>query len=330
MGAITMTFLPRLKSATFVSAVLVSISGCSTYPTPDDVARTSTFDIVQRVRCEAKAGMAKFRFDDAHARAIIEGTTIGYDFQFVIAETNDAEGGALSLFRPPLVAGNTRLTLDATASAERQRTNTRRVQFIEDLTELARARCAPGEIARNGLYPIAGSLAMDEVVSTYIGLEKLSDLKASNKQTREISFNDQKVALFADTLEFRTTLSVGAIPTLTLSAVGGRLKVTSASLNANANRSDTHTLVVALARDPNRDVDPKVVVARNLRQAMLDDGVVRDPRTETALAQKSAERRTRVLLEMKRIRNLKDDEKEAPRYLGEKLLEFLKPPPDGE
>ncbi len=74
---------------------------------------------------------------------------------------------------------------------------------------------------------------------------------------------------------------------------------------------------------------PKIVIARDLRKAMLDDGVVRDPRTETALAQKNAERRTRVLLEMKRIRNLKDDEKEAPRYLGEKLLEFLKPPAGG-
>ncbi len=95
MGAMAMTSMTRLKGAILASAILASISGCSTYPTPDDVARTSTFDIVQRVRCEAKAGLARFRFDDVHAQAIIAGTTIGYDFQFVINETNDTEAGAL-------------------------------------------------------------------------------------------------------------------------------------------------------------------------------------------------------------------------------------------
>jgi hypothetical protein len=324
-----MAHIPRLGMV--LSAALVFASGCSVYPAPDDVARSSTFDIVQRVRCEAKAGLGRFALGDAHAQSIIAGTTIGYDFQFEITEVNNADGGALTLTRPPLVSGNSTFTLNATGSALRRRTNTRNVQFIEDLTELARAPCSPREMRRNGLYPIAGSLGMDEVVSTYIGLEKLSDLKTPTKATgSKASFEDQKVALFADTLEFRTKLSVGANPVLTLSAVAGKLKVTSASLNATARRNDVHTLIVALARDPKKEIDPKVAIARTLRKAMLEDQVVREPRTETALAQKDAERRTRVLLELKRIRNLRDDEKEAPRHLGEKLLEFLKPPPGGE
>jgi hypothetical protein len=147
------------------------------YPQPDDVSRSSTFDIVQRVRCEAKAGLDRFAPDDAHAQKIIAGTTIGYDFNFTIIEHNDAENGELQLFRPPLLKGNTSLVLDVTGSATRLRQNIRAVQFIEDLSELAMARCGPQEKVRNGLYPITGSLGMDEIVSTYIGLEKLSDLK---------------------------------------------------------------------------------------------------------------------------------------------------------
>ena len=322
-----MAYNPRLGAV--VGAAVVLLSGCSVYPIPDDVARSSTFDIVQRVRCEAKAGLGQFAVDDLHARKIIANTTIGYDFQFVIAEVNDATGGALSLQRPPLVSGNTAFTLNADASVRRQRTNTRKVQFIEDLTELAAAQCSPRGYHRAGLYPIAGALGMDEVVSTYIGLEKLSDLKITSTGSK-VSFRDQKVALFADTLEFRTKLSAGVNPVLTLSAVAGKLKVTSASVTANASRTDNHTLIVALARDPDVNIDPKANLARDLRKAMLEDLVVREPRTETALAQKDAERRTRVLLELKRIRNLKDDEKEGARYLGEKLLEFLRPPAGGE
>jgi hypothetical protein len=117
---------------------------------------------------------------------------------------------------------------------------------------------------------------------------------------------------------------------LVLSALSGSLKVTNASVDASATRDDTHSLIVALGRDPKVDVDPKIAAARSLRRVLLSEGLVRDPRTETALAQRDAERRTRVLLELKRLRNLKNDEKEAPRYLGEKLLEFLRPPPGAE
>src|SRR5215470_14962341 len=77
------------------------LAGCSMHPLPENFPlnfpRASTFDVVQKVRCEAKAGLDRFnnsRHQD-HVRQIIEATSIGYDFSFVMTENNDATGGDL-------------------------------------------------------------------------------------------------------------------------------------------------------------------------------------------------------------------------------------------
>jgi hypothetical protein len=53
---------------------------------------------------------------------------------------------------------------------------------------------------------------------------------------------------------------------------------------------------------------------------------VREARTVRALVQRDSEAYTRVLIELQRLRNLEDDDREAPRLLGEKILEILRTP----
>jgi hypothetical protein len=204
---------------------------------------------------------------------------------------------------------------------------------------------------------------MDEVVSTYIRLEKLSDLKPKEKTPEheklvpEDLLGSTKSVLFADVLEFTTTLKAGATPVLTLTAVNGSLRLTNASVALTAKRRDAHFVIVALARDKSLgDIDPAVArdrqrgaarkypvadrhaqtvqfgvnrrvnEARQKRNDIILNRDVVDRRTETALAQRNADAANKVVMELARLRSLREDARETPRLLGEKLLEFMRPP----
>jgi len=220
--------------------------------------------------------------------------------------------------------------------------NTRRFRIIEELKDVYAADCSQATTRANWIYPITGATGMGEVVRTYVKIEKLSDLKVPKTPSDgAAAFADVPNVVFSDVLKFTTTLSGGVKGTLVLNAVAGSLKVTNAALGGFASRMDEHTVIVALASDPKVDVDrdasgrlitravgmsPKMRAARIERKALIDSDVLRDPRTVTALIQKDATARNRVLIELQRLRGLEDDEKEAPRLLGERLLELLRVP----
>ena len=125
----------RSLCAIFLTALL---AGCSIHPLPDDVTRDSTFDIVEKIRCEArdaiaaellgllnrsldpytrdlvpalKAGTLKFadleedQVDDQTLEVIdqFRWAGIGFKFTFQIKEINDASGNAV--FRMPFTNG---------------------------------------------------------------------------------------------------------------------------------------------------------------------------------------------------------------------------------
>jgi len=339
-----------------VGALASGLLGCSMHPLPENFlfSRASTFDIVQRIRCEAKAGLDKYQ-SDGDAQRIIAATTIGFDFDFNMTEKNNANSGGLT-FKNKVVKG---FQLDLTASAERKRQNIRRFLVIEELAKLTDADCSNAATRANWVYPIAGAIGMDEVVATYIKLEKLSDLTAEGSKApgQAAFFGSTKAALFADVLTFRTTLTAGATPRLVLSAVNGSFRLTNASIAVTAERRDVHTVIVALARAPGDidpvvttarerqrgitrkhnvadrraqtvqlDVDPRVNKAREKRDDIIHDRDLVDRRTETALAQKNADATNKVVMELARLRSLREDARETPRLLGEKLLEFMRPP----
>jgi hypothetical protein len=292
------------------------------HPLPDDVTRTSTVDIVKSIRCEALAGIESLTPEERSLAApVIKATKIGFDFQFNITETNGANGDPQNNLLS--FAKGSKLSSVLKGSADLSRTNLRQFTVIDDLPDLlkpeSRAMCANRTSRANWAYPIGGTVGMDEVVRTYLKLEILSEVQRAKGVPARAQL---KNIVFADDLTFTTDFDAGAKGQLVLDAVVGRLKVTSASLNVDASRQDTHSVIVALTREK----IPVDEVAKLDRAVLLASGAVRDPRTQAQLIQVDAEARARVAMELYRRRGLNDVENEPARALGQRLLDVLRLP----
>lgn len=337
-------------------------AGCSVHPLPDDVSRTSSYDIVKRVRCEVNEALAEFEPKErARVDRIVAVSTIGYDFTFDITEgnnldDNDKKGIAQAIFGRPSHAGSEKgFILDLSARAETKRVNKRTFRIIESLSEAAdkSTDCTNVTTHANLAYPITGATGMGEVVRTYIRLEMLTDFPrgGSGKVPDEEFKIPGKNVVFSDVLTFTTEVSVGVKPSLVLRSVAGDFRLTNASLFGSAERRDVHKVIVALASNPGDDpdtvpgdakqrngtgqgtgkrsapkIDPRAAVAKVERKALLKSELLRDTRTTTAVVQKDLDARNRVLFELQRLRDLEDDANEAPRRLGERLLQLLREP----
>ena len=326
-------------------ALALSLAGCSTYPLPDNhplnLPRASTFDIVQRVRCEAKAGLEPLRRGrrKAHVDKIVANTSIGYYFQFMITEVNNPAGGSLGftrLWHPP---SDKIFTLNLSGDASRSRINTRDFTIIEDLADVASIKAAdcPEGVGANVAYPISGSLGIDEVVRSYLGVERISDL---DKGVDGQGVDPTRAGVFSEVLNFHTRLSASATPTLTLTAVPGRFRLTSATANGVATRTDDHILIIAFAQDrdfKDDEFNTKKRRARiqrksfiNAEETRLEGGgrrFIRGAHTEAAIAQASTKyAHNQVALELSRQRNLLEDRQDGARFLGELVLKGLRPP----
>src|SRR5262245_55792894 len=112
------------------------LAGCSMHPLPEDVSRASTFDIVERIRCEAQAGSDRYR-TEREAQNIVDKTTNGLDSQYHRAEYNNAgtvEKPRTLNFMDKKAANLPGFQLDLTGAAERKRQNARRFLIVEDLS----------------------------------------------------------------------------------------------------------------------------------------------------------------------------------------------------
>lgn len=352
-----MGYLKRLRCGSAFAAItsLLWAAGCSMHPLTENVSRASTYDIVERVRCEVKEALDEFAPDDRHAQRIISLSVIGFDFLFDMSEGNNIkspkanESGAFATFnRRSFLDKDKGFSLDVGVTAERERQNTRRFRIIEDLGELNKSTVDCRNAARdpNRLYPVTGSTGMGEVVSTFIRLEKLTDLgrAKSIKLGKDDEFSiEKKNIAFSDVLRFTTRLSAGVNPRLTLTTVAGELRMTNSSFFGAAHRDDIHTVIVALASDAKTDFDklprqrrfqeeeglpgpPPRTLSRSAVERRTVAAFVRDSRTATALVQTDASARNNVLVELQRLRDLEDDAREAPRRLGERLLQLLREP----
>lgn len=117
-----------LVRSALVFGLLPLLIGCSIHPLPDDVSRKTTYDIVEKIRCEAKAAVMQYGrgFKDA---------SIVYNFSFDIKELNDASGG-FTLFHPFMSGGAFSLT--ASAGAKRNRDGFRNFELLDSSTTCER------------------------------------------------------------------------------------------------------------------------------------------------------------------------------------------------
>ena len=267
------------RSVAFAGLCAVFVAGCAIHPLPEDVTRDTTYDIVQKIRCEGREALDEISVQllrtstdprtlaladrveagelsvidvfERHRRQLVLDrdvlalfasytlTAVTFDFAFTISEDNDNQASAD--FRWPVVNGT--FTLNAKAGAKLQRKAQRKFMITNsfyELHRLDRARCA-NIVARSGniIYPITGKIGLKEVFQTFVRLDSSSDLGVRPGTTSE----------FNDNLTFTTTLSAGANPKITLDPIADRrFRLASANLNVNAQRVDDHQVVINLAK----------------------------------------------------------------------------------
>jgi hypothetical protein len=297
-----------------VAIFAAGLAGCSTYPLPQDVSRKNTYDIVEKLRCEAqeglRAGLVEVLGTHQTNHRFLTDTVIGYDFVFDIVEDNNASSGKLEFDRRAFRSGSS-FGLDFSSLATLQRKNRRDFRIIESLSQLNKAKCSTDEARKNWVYPITGAVGLDEVVRTYIRLEKLTSFKVKGQ-------NDP--IIFSDKLDFTTDLQAGVQPDLTLATPAGSLRLSKLSILGQAKRKDIHTVTVAISRGANAPADEQF--ERSLRRTGADRTLsLRATRGLDAVAQRDASGATRVVLELERRRALSEEE-----AISTRLIEILKSP----
>lgn len=216
-----------------------AVCGCAIHPLPEDFSRATTYDIVASIRCEVKHGLEDFpasypgRRADFPSNRFLSDTAIGFLFEFDMKESDKANEGKLE-FSNPFSGGSFALNLSGKAEKER---NTHRTFLVgETLLELQTSeQCNDDKAHPNFIYPIAGHVGADEVLSTYLRL------------TRDLSVKAHNDKLFSDELKFTTTLTSGITPTLELNGGSTKFKLRKFSVNGNLERTDEHKVTIALA-----------------------------------------------------------------------------------
>jgi len=214
-----------------VIPVLASIlANCSTHPLVDDVTRSTTFDVVEKIRCEAKQAVID------HVPRRLDNTAIAYEFTFDILETNNASGDVT--WTLPVTGGS--FGLRALAGSDLERRAQRNFTIVDTFGDLRKANCSSEALEKNWIYPITGEIGIYEVVKTFANLYRIDDPE-----------NPGEVFSFHDTLLFTTILGAGVQPTLDLSqATDVRSRVSFAQANLGAQRSDIHSVVIAMSAGP--------------------------------------------------------------------------------
>lgn len=214
-------------------ALLISLPliGCSIHPIPDDVSRSTTYDIVQKIRCEAKAAV------EEHGRGFTN-ASIAYSFTFNINEHNDASAG-LTLF-DPFKSGTVNVT--GSAGSNRTRDGVRNFDLLDSFDDLRKLSCTRDR-EKNWVYPLTGDVGMYEAVATFIRLQKADDPGGT------------RVFTFADTLTYTTTFTGGVNATLALNPVSNRFRVTAANAGLTGSRTDTHSVIIAMTAGHQTIVD---------------------------------------------------------------------------
>lgn len=291
-----------------VAALAVGFTACSMHPLPEDVTGVSTYDIVEKIRCEAAEGLQAVLAQNTpreDVEKIITDGVIGYDFSFEIDEDNNATKGQLKFVRPGFRKGS-QTTWDLTGSSTRKRKNKREFRIVETLEGLRKKEdCEEGRRRANWVYPITGAIGVDEVIHTYVNLELTARFE---KKKKDDTRGDLPV-VFSDELTYTTEFGGGIQPTLELATIAGKFRLNNMTLLGEAKRKDVHSVTVALARKDRK-------LASRMFQLFVNS------RAAIALAQAGADSdKGIVVLELERRRRAKEDEN-----LNTRLLDALRLP----
>jgi hypothetical protein len=286
----------------FLSLVApVVLAACSIHPLPEDFSRSSTFEIVQKIRCEAREAIiaialtenGKGRIDaflsdpnaatqDRTARIEKAGdfmlpplrrVAIGYTFKFSITEGNGGSGEAV--FELPF--SNGAFSLGLNVGEDKKRKAERSFDIVEGLPKVLAdptLQCEPG--AQNWKYPITGEIGLKEIIRTYSNLANLNLFPRNERSSsrdeagqtgqsqnqRQTSAQSRKIYQFTDELTFTTTYNASAEPSVELKPVARNFRLTRASAVIGGRREDVHSVTVALAPESDREENTAKLISQ--------------------------------------------------------------------
>jgi hypothetical protein len=275
--------------------------GCAIHPLPEDFSRSSTIDIVERIRCEAQAAIWENAQKPTHVRGDapnlgsyrpldkFRGAVIGYEFQFTISEENEKTGSAT--FALPFQEG--KFSLGISGGKKLKRESDRNFKFAETFEQVISANCAITAGEKNFKYPITGEIGLGEVVQTFIRLEQLTSLT----KVKDGTLREGAVATFTDKLVFTTSFGGDLSPSVEMTPGPlNSLRLARASANISADRFDTHKVTIAMAINEKAPPPPSLAPNAAFFEAA--------PRIS-----KPTDARDRVLYELDRQRLLENDER---------------------
>jgi hypothetical protein len=255
------------------------LGGCAIHPLPENVTELNSFQIAQQIRCEAREGVIDsvltymasegnaterskklsdyYRQRPDQIRSLhprrLEGqmravtaffwnTGIAYNYELVMTETNNLNGGVN--LADPFTRGSVALGLKG--NFDRQRQNTRTFTITDtfgDLIQNVDPQDCDGKLrGPNYVYPITGKIGIEGMIHAFVYMSLFGNLGKGKDAPKG-------PPTLVDALEFTTTIGGSAAPKITFSPLGKSLHVADASLSAEASRKDLHKVIVALAID---------------------------------------------------------------------------------
>jgi hypothetical protein len=186
-------------------------------------------------------------------------TGIAYTFDLTMAEHNDNSTN-ISFLKP---FTEPKFTLGITGAANWTRTNHRLFTVTDTFshlltklnTEVRGKRYCDGQlVGPNYVYPIAGRIGVDKIVTDFIELTLFASLGSKAGTAAGLG----APPTIADTLTFITEIGGSANPVVMFTPVTHAFQLTNASLTAAPRRMDTHQVSVALAIAPSgiTELDP--------------------------------------------------------------------------
>jgi hypothetical protein len=278
-----------MRIGLFASFAPLLFAACAIHPVPENVTGVDTLDIVKQIRCETREALTdviKEKLKDWAARGSAEAavlvqryssdpdsisdfspdlfpgsyygptrrlinvfyeSAIAYSFDLTMTENNNLTANAnlmKSLTSPKYTLG---LGAGAVRSRSNRRVFTTTDTFIFLVTKLNRQnrygeRYCDGKVVReNYIYPLAGRIGVDKSVRDFLELTIFGGLGGEK---------GPGAPTMTDNLAFTTTVNVSAVPKIEFTPVTDALQVTNATLNATAERTDTHKVAVGLAVGP--------------------------------------------------------------------------------
>ena len=272
--------LGRLAKSGLILLCLALLPACSINPVQSQVTGIKTEQIVLFIRCETRlaiqdkaisllrqyqegkhepsqkladllnsqrgaawdisAGMLMTKDErDFYFRYIKTG--IAYDFTFDITEENRAT----VLADPVRLITNGTVGIGLDGVGDFARNNTRRFIMSDTFDNLLHNHSFTcGDRSPNFAYPIAGSIGISELISTFVDLNEGKNLVALDAGNSRV---------FADTRTFTTTLTGSVTPHIEIAPFGNGFGLASpSSLQAFAQRLDKHMVIIGLSMDTSK------------------------------------------------------------------------------